>query len=143
MTRVSTTSIALAPTDTGAVGKAWDEVASISRCLGHLLGNHAGARKVSLYPITPSRAESSQPWQFEGGSPEIDTGDDAENIDLDSFYPSHHQSRISPKTDPNSATGGCHPNPAALDREILADCRGWQHDGDLGNGAHHRRNEGV
>jgi hypothetical protein len=28
MKRVSTTSIALAPTDTGAVGKAWDEVSA-------------------------------------------------------------------------------------------------------------------
>jgi hypothetical protein len=64
---------------------------------GALPENLAGARKISLHPTTLSRAESSQPWQLEGGPSEIDPGDGAENVDLDSFYPSHYQSRISPR----------------------------------------------
>ena len=114
-----------------------------ARAAGPSARKSRGSAQVSHYPTILSRTESSQPWQLEGGPPEIDTGDGAENVDLDSFYPSHHQSRISPDIDPNSAPGGCHPDPPALDREILADCRRWQHDGDLGNGAHHRRYEGV
>jgi hypothetical protein len=78
-----------------------------------------GGRRVRLCPTILSRAESSQPRQLEGGPPEIDAGDGAENVDLDSFYPSHHQSSISPEIDPNSATGGCHPDPAALDGEMF------------------------
>ena len=106
--------------------------ADLSKALPPLFGwsgcYAGGARKfehvdsICRELIHLSRAEPSQPRQLEGGPPEIDTGDGAENIDFDSFYPSHHQSRIYPKIDPNSATGGCHPDPAPLDRKILADC---------------------
>jgi len=104
---------------------------------GALPGNHAGARKVGLYPTILSRAQSSQPWQLEGGPPEIDTAPR-----MLTSIPSTHPT-ISPAYPPRLIRIPLPEGVIPIQRPSTGKSLPIAVGGDLGNGAHHRRYEGV
>ena len=113
-------------------------------------GTATGSKAPSWCPCAPSgtteallQPEPPQTRKFEGGTAKVQPSYGTQYVDLNAFYPSKSEAPITTEIDANACAGWRQPDPAAVNREVLANGGGGQRCGHLWDRTHDRRDKRV